>query len=104
MSSEMQNRILALIEAGAHACPSSIEFEMAYQARVAMDRIKSAIKQAEQFSKPADEMRQATLELLDALLRLERVDRRFQLRSGALRDRDSNGQGGGGDADCRQRI
>ena len=95
MSSEMEDRILALIEAEAQACRSSIEFEMAYQARVAMDRIRSAIKQAEQFSKPTDEMRQATLELLDALNRLERVDRRFQLRSGALRDRDRNGEGGG---------
>ena len=95
MSSDMENRIIALIEAEAHACPSAIEFEMAYQARVAVDRIKSAIKQAEQFSKPADDMRQAMLELLDALHRLERVDRCFQLRSGALRDRGSNGQGGG---------
>lgn len=81
MSSEMQDRILALIEAEVHACPSSIEFEMAYQARVVIDRIRSAIKHAEQFSKPCDEMRQATLDLLEALERLEHIERRFQPRS-----------------------
>ena len=77
----MQNRILALLEAEAHVCPSPIEFEMAYQVRVAMDRIRRAIKHAEQFSKPSEEMHQASLELLDALERLEHLDRRFQVRS-----------------------
>jgi hypothetical protein len=93
MSSEMQNRILALIEAEARVCPSPIQFDMAYQVRVAMDRIKSTLKQTEQFSKPTDETRQATLELLDALHRLERVDRRFQLRSDALPDHNGKSAG-----------
>ena len=44
MSSEMQNRILALIEAEARVCPSPTQFDMAYQVRVAMDRIKSTLK------------------------------------------------------------
>jgi hypothetical protein len=61
--------------------PSSIEFEMAYQARVAVDRIKFAIKHAEQFAPRTDQMREVELQLLDALERLQRVDRRFQERS-----------------------
>jgi hypothetical protein len=61
--------------------PSPIEFEMAYQARVAVDRIKFAIKQAEQFAPRTDQMREVELQLLDALERLQRVDRRFQERS-----------------------
>ena len=61
--------------------PSAIEFEMAYQARIAIDRIKFAIKHTEQFSKPCIHMREAGLQLLDALDRLESFDRRFQIRS-----------------------
>lgn len=61
--------------------PSAIEFEMAYQARVAIDRIKFAIKHTEQFGERTDQTRDAGLQLLDALQRLEIVDRRFQERS-----------------------
>ncbi len=61
--------------------PSAIEFEMAYQARVAIDRIKFAIKHTEQFGERTDQTRDAGLQLLDALQRLETVDRRFQERS-----------------------
>jgi hypothetical protein len=59
-----------------------MEFEMAYQARVAIDRIKFAIKHSDQFGKPCDAMREAGIQLLDALQRLESLDRRFQARSG----------------------
>ena len=81
MSSEIMHQIIEMIESEVLSRPSPLEFEMAYQARVAIDRIKTAIKQAEQFSKPCDEMRQASLRLLEALDRLERIDRRFQVRS-----------------------
>ena len=81
MSSETMHRIVELIESEAHSHPSPIEFEVAYQARVAIDRIKSAIKHAEQFSKPCHQMRDASMQLLEALERLESLDRRFQLRS-----------------------
>ena len=81
MSSETMHRIVELIESEAHSHPSPIEFEVAYQARVAIDRIKSAIKHAEQFSKPCHQMRDASMQLLEALGRLESLDRRFQLRS-----------------------
>jgi hypothetical protein len=81
MSSETMHQIIEMMQSEAHSRPSPIEFEMAYQTRVAIDRIRFAIKHAEQFSKPCDEMREASLRLLEALERLERVDLRFQLRS-----------------------
>jgi len=81
MSSEAMHQILEQIEADVHSRPSPIEFEMAYQARVAIDRIKFAIKHTEQFAPRTDTIREAGLQLLDALERLEAVDRRFQQRS-----------------------
>jgi hypothetical protein len=83
MDSEMMHQIVELIEFDAHARPSPIEFEMAYQARVTMDRIRFAIKQTEQFGPHTDQMREAGIQLLEALQRLEKVDRRFQVRSRA---------------------
>jgi len=84
------HQILESVEAEVRSRPSAIEFEMAYQARIAIDRIKFAIKHAEQFSKPCIPMRDASLQLLDALERLESVDRRFQLRSRIDVDRNGN--------------
>src|SRR5690242_4425060 len=80
MRREIEN-IIALIESQCAARPTPMEFEMAYQARVAMDRIRFAIKHAEQFAPHTDQMREAGLELLDALERLESINRRFQRRS-----------------------
>ena len=54
---------------------------MAYQARVAIDRIKFAINHAEQFGQNSGHLREVGLQLLDALERLETADRRFQDRS-----------------------
>jgi len=81
MSSEIMHQILQTIEEQMNSRPSAIEFEMAYQARVAMDRIRFAIKHTEQFCPRSDQVREAGLQLLDALGRLETVDRRFQERS-----------------------
>jgi len=75
------HQIVETVEADVQSRPSAMEFEMAYQARVAIDRIKFAIKHAEQFARPCDTMREVGLELLDALERLEALDRRFQARS-----------------------
>jgi hypothetical protein len=81
MRSEIMRQIVETIEADVQSRPSAIEFEMAYQARVVIDRIKFAIKHAEQFARPCETMREIGLELLDALERLEALDRRFQARS-----------------------
>lgn len=75
-------QIAETIEADVQSGPSATEFEMAYQARIAIDRIKFAIRHADQFGKPCDAMREAGMQLLDARQRLESLDRRFQARSG----------------------
>src|SRR5580704_3400853 len=81
ISSDIIREIVQMIEGNVHSRPTAIEFEMAYQARVAMDRIRFTIKHVEQFGPRTDQMREAGLQLLDALHRLESVDRRFQDRS-----------------------
>jgi hypothetical protein len=86
MTSETMDRIVEMIDLAAQARPSPIEFEMAYQARIAADRIRFAIKHAEEFSKPCVQMRDAATALLEALERLESLDRRFQHRSRVHRD------------------
>jgi len=85
------HQIVEAIEADVRSRPSAVEFEMAYQARVAIDRIKFAIKHTEQFSQPCIHMREAGLQLLDALERLESLDRRFQIRSRVPAGKDANG-------------
>lgn len=81
MSAEIRRQISEAIESAANARPSALEFEMAYQARVAIDRIRFAIRQTESGPGQSDMMREAGLQLLDALQRLESLDQRFQGRS-----------------------
>jgi hypothetical protein len=80
MRRELADEILALIDARSQAEPTAMEFEMAYQARVAMDLIRFAIKHTEQFAPHTDQMREAALQLLDALERLDSAERKFQKR------------------------
>lgn len=87
MRSEIMRQIIEAIEADVHSQPSLVEFEMAYQAGVAIDRIRFAIKHTEQFARPCETMREVGVQLLDALDRLEALDRHFQGRS-----RMSNGR------------
>ena len=82
MGRGLAEEILGLIETGVQSRPTPMEFEMAYQARVAIDRIRFAIKQTEQFGPHTDQMREAGLQLLDALDRLEWAERKFQRHSG----------------------
>jgi hypothetical protein len=93
MNSEKLLQILAPFEAELRSRPSPIEFEMAYQARVAIDRIRFAIKHTEQFASLCPFQREANLQLLDALDRLESLDRRFQPRSRVGLDRASGAPG-----------
>jgi hypothetical protein len=92
MSSETMHQIVKLLESAAHEQPSPMEFEMAYQARVASDRIRFAIRHADQFSKPCEQMREASLQLLEGLDRLEAVDRHFQVKSRILTNRQEQGR------------
>ena len=86
MKSELVEEIFALIEAWSPARPTPMQFEMAYQARVAMDRIRFAIKHTEQYGPQTEPMHHARSQLLDALQRLETIDRRFQERSRVARE------------------
>ncbi len=109
MSSEIMHQIIETIEEEVSSRPSPIEFEMAYQARVAIDRIRFAIRNTEQFAPRSDAMREAGLQLLDALDRLETVDRRFQRRCRNSATEPTNGLGsdttlnGNGRATAHQR-
>ena len=80
MPSEIMQKVLELIEAEVQGWPTPFEFELAYQARVAIDRIRFAIKQTEQFAPHTPPMREVGLQLLDAMERLESADRSFQKR------------------------
>jgi hypothetical protein len=77
----MMQEILDMIEAEAYSRPTHFEFELAYQTRVAIDRIRFAIRQTELADGRADQIREGGMQLLDALVRLESVERRFQQRS-----------------------
>jgi hypothetical protein len=56
---------------------------MAYQARVAADRIRFAIRQIDEPGRHCAQLREAALQLMDALDRLDSVERRFQASSGS---------------------
>jgi hypothetical protein len=62
----------------AHSTPRPLEFEMAYQAKVASERIRFAIRQIDNSPGSSNELREASLQLLDALDRLESAEGRFQ--------------------------
>ena len=67
MRSDIVKEFVAMIEAEAQNRPSPAEFEMAYQARVAMDRIRFAIKVTEMGTERCEPLREAGMQLLDAL-------------------------------------
>jgi len=80
MASDAMKNMVAMIEANAQGRPSGAEFEMAYQVRVAIDRIRFAIRTAEMSSQGSDEKTEAMTQLVDALDRLDSAERRFQDR------------------------
>jgi len=74
-------RVVSMVEMDLESRPAPIEFEMAYQARVAADRIRFAIRQIDGPASRCGQLREAGLQLLDALDRLDSAERRFQVRS-----------------------
>lgn len=80
MNNELAREVFTIVEAKVRSRPSPIGFEMAYQIRVAIDRIRFAIKATEQFTNGHQESKEAGLQLVDALDRLEATDRHFQER------------------------
>ncbi len=84
MPSAMVQEVLAMIETEAASRRSHMDYELAYQARVAMDRIRFAIRHLEQFCPQTDKTREVGLQLLDALQRLRTADRSIQDRAQVL--------------------
>jgi hypothetical protein len=78
-SSELAREVFALVEARIRSRPSPIQFEMAYQARIAIEQIRFAIRQIEKHV-PAEHVTasEISLQLTDALERLQCADRHFQ--------------------------
>lgn len=80
MKSRLAQEVFSIVETEVLKRPAPIDFEMAYQVRVAIDRIRFAIKQIEQFSLNSGPVQETGFQLVDALDRLETADRHFQLR------------------------
>lgn len=81
MNTELAREVFAIVEAKVRSRPSPMEFEMAYQIRVAIDRIRFAIKATDKLASDPRQQQEAGLQLLDALDRLESADCEFQARS-----------------------
>jgi hypothetical protein len=82
MTSKFVEELVAELTLVAHSAPSAFEFEMAYQCRVACDRIRFAIRNIEPRETGPGALRDSCLQLMEALGRLENVERRFLSRSG----------------------
>lgn len=79
-TSELAKEAFSIVEAKVLSRPSPSEFEMAYQARVAIEKIRFAIKHFAQSLPNQPLACEAALQLADALDRLEAADRHFQER------------------------
>src|ERR1700736_5902486 len=80
MDAKFLQRVLSTIEAHLESKPLPADFELAYQARAACDRIRFAIKNTEQCATHSPQVHEANLQLLDALDRLDSGERHFQDR------------------------
>jgi hypothetical protein len=75
---EIAREVRSLIDSQVASRPAPIEYEMAYQVRVAIDRIRFAIAQIEKIGSCPDISREVSLQLVDALDRLKGADLKFQ--------------------------
>src|SRR5581483_4775440 len=80
MDAKFLQRVLSTVESHLESRPSPADFELAYQARAACDRIRFAIKNTEQCATHSPQVHEANLQLLDALDRLDSAERHFQDR------------------------
>lgn len=99
MKSRLAQEVFSIVEAEVLRRPALVEFEMAYQVRVAIDRIRFAIKHIEQFSLASGPAQETAFQLVDALDRLEAADRHFQSRfhsrnTPAVAEKNRNGANG----------
>jgi hypothetical protein len=77
-TADFARKVFSMVERDLQSRPPTIEFEMAYQARVAADRIRFVVRQIDEPARHCDQLREASMQLLDALDRLEAAERRFQ--------------------------
>jgi hypothetical protein len=80
-TADFARKVVAMVELNLQSQPASIEFELAYQARVAADRIRFAVLQIDESARHSEPLREASMQLLDALDRLDSAERRFQALS-----------------------
>ena len=80
MDRTLFERVISAVEPHVASRLSPVDYEMAYQTRVAIDRIRFVLKNTEQWTAPSDQIREVNLQLLDALDRLESADHHFQDR------------------------
>ena len=81
MKSELAQAAFSTVDAQVRSTPSLGEFEFAYQARVAIEKIRFAIKQLDRIVSGAHCIQEVSLQLVDALDRLQSTERKFELRS-----------------------
>jgi hypothetical protein len=79
-TAEFARKVISMIDPDRQSHPGPVGFEMAYQARVAIDRIRFAIRVTEINREQSEPLQDARMQLLDALERLEAAERRFQDR------------------------
>lgn len=77
-TAEFARKVHSMVSSQIQSRPMVVDFEMAYQARVASDRIRFAIRQLEALPAHTEDLREVGMHLLDALDRLQAADRTFQ--------------------------
>ena len=80
-TSEFAQKVYSMVSSGMRTESISMNFELAYQAKAASDRIRSAIRQIDEQVHSGNQLREVSVQLLDALDRLDSVERRFQTLS-----------------------
>jgi len=78
MTAKFAEKVVAELTRFAQSTTKPLEFEMAYQAKVASDRIRFAVRHIDRYQNHSNELREVNLQLLDALDRLESAERKFQ--------------------------
>ena len=86
MTHAARMKVAALLESASEH-NRDCHFELAYQAKVAVERIRFAIRQIEDAGSANDTLREAAFQLTDAVDRLQSADRRFRRSLDAELDR-----------------
>ncbi|HEX4227736.1 MAG TPA: hypothetical protein VHZ07_03635 [Bryobacteraceae bacterium] len=90
-TSELGEEVYSIVEARIRSIPSPVEYEIAYQARIAAEKIRFAITLIERVCDHTTETEEAQMQLLGALDRLDSVDRKVQERTCACKKDSPNG-------------